>query len=1241
MSRLQSIENKLSSINEAAFQNLCDSFLALRNNNYSALSRIGSQSGKQKTIKGTPDTFLLLPNGKYIFVEYSTNISAGLRKLEEDVRKCIDTNKTGIQVNQIAEIILCVNYNLTALEIQALKSLLTHTRIGLTVYTLDSLSLELHLHHRDLTHEYLGLPLDTGQIVSISKFIEEYNKASKGISTPLDNTFLHREQELKELNDTILHNDFIILTGAPGIGKTKLALEGINNFLAENLSFGSYCISYKNHTLLDDLYQYFDTEKDYILLVDDANRIDAFSQITGFYRSTRHGKLKIVITVREYAFQDIGILCQEFSPKRIDLAKFSDEQIIDIIKAYPFEILNSDYHKEIVRIADGNPRLAIMTALLAKAHQDIYALADVSDLFENYFSTFIKDDGEFAKALNIQCLGLIAFFYTIPYKNKEITTSILDNFGIDYPSFIDAIDKLDKLELVEIQFEHVKIPEQNLSTYFFYKAFIKDNLLSFETLLSKYFESNTIRFKDCVIPANNTFGANNVMDKLQPFLQNYWKEIKFEESIAFKFLSSFWYYLQIETLEYVLNIIESIQTVSVLRYEVSSDNNFSYSKNEVLELLEEFLRFPTHLKDVLELGFEYTKKKPEHLPEWIKKIEEGLNFDREDQTQFGFVRQTILYQILLDGLQNGDLLLTTVFYKLSQTFLSFSFRHTKGGRNNSIYFYDYTIPNILPIQNFRQKIWDAINRNFSKYPVDSFNLLTQYTKGTSDIEKGIVEFDISFLIGIIQKNFSLDSFEHCKYVQDLIRWCKRNSVENHSFEELCIKFTNPIYEIYLKIDWDRYRDKEIFDFVDYRDYEKLKEVEIRSSFVFENYDEIRNFYGIFNYLKKVIKNDWNYNTTLDIVVDENFSNNFDLGILFLQAIIKSNNEVNYVPRNVFRNQLINNYKSQKIWELIKLNAFNGKEFWELSFYDNLDDSLLSEEHVKALVNTISHMNEPSTIHFDRLRRFLKLEPNLFQIILKIIVDKNNKESTRIRVWVDFFSSYFDQLGDDIELIKNAYLQQYEIYQYFDFDGKGFLNILKKDRNFLLEFVNSLYSKKLFGLSGEQKNLGFVWEIADIEITLIQVFDLIILKDRYLGILEHFCNSFFKNLHESHKFRAKNFIIAYCTTNFNNVDKMNVIVDVVRHSFREIFNEILLLFLSLCQDREIFSKIYWKGNGGTYSGNVIIGDIEASEWMEILSVVEKSPIGIKLIPIKKYLNERIDGALRSGDWERQRRFLDRY
>lgn len=1242
MGRLQAIENALSAINQAAFQELCDSFLALRNSNYSAFSRTGSQSGKQKTVKGTPDTFLLLPNGKYIFVEYSTNITARIKKLEDDIKKCIDTNKTGISHNQIAEIILCVNFNLTTTEIQTLGNLLAKTRIGLTVYTLDSLSIEIHLNHRDLTHEYLGMPLDTGQIVSIEKFIAEYNRASKGISTPLNNTFLHRNVELKALEEAIHQNDFIILTGAPGIGKTKLALEGIKNFISENLTFGAYCVSYKHHTLLEDLYQYFDSEKDYILFVDDANRIDAFNQITGFYKGTRKGKLKIIITVRDYAFQEIGILCQEFSPRRFDLVKFTDEQIIDIIKAQPFEILNQDYHKEIVRIADGNPRLAIMTALLSKAHQNIYVLHDVSDLFENYFSTFIKDDGEFAKALNIKCLGLIAFFYTIPYKNKEITSSILHDFGIEYSTFIDVIDKLDMLELVEIQFEHVKIPEQNLSTYFFYKAFIKDNLLSFETLLSNYFDSNGNRFKDCVIPANNTFGVSNVMDKLQPFLQNHWKGIKSEEEKAFKFLSTFWYYMQSDSLEFIFNITDGLPTVSTLKYEVTYETNvFSYGKNDVVELLGEFLRFPRNLKDVIELGFEYTKKKPEHLPEWIHKIREQLTFDREDQTQYRFERQIILFQILLDGLEKADLLFTTVFYELSKTFLSFKFHHTKGGRNHSFYWYDYPIPNIPAIQDFREKIWNAIELNFELNPEDSLNLLLSYSNVSPDVTKEIMEFDVPFLIGIIEKHLSTDSFEHCKYVQDQIRWCKRNSVTHPSFNSLAHKFTNPTYEIFLKIDWDRLRDKEMYEFDDYREYEKLKESEIRGSFVFKEIAEVKEFYNIFIFLKKSAKNEWNYNTTLDHVIDENCSKDFELGCQLLIEVIERNNEANYIPRIVFRNHLKSAERINRIWEVVQQQEFLNKGLWELSFYDYIEDSLITKEYIQSLVHTVSSMKEANTIHFDRLQRFLKLEPKMFQIILRTIVEKNEKEGTRLQVWMDFFSTHFDKLGDDIELIKKAYLQQDKIHNHFDYEGKGFLNILKKDSKFLIEYVNSLYSDKHFGISSDHKNLAFVWEVENIEEVLQSVFDLVIDKEPYFGILDHFCNSFFRNLQGETNDRAKSFLLAYCKENFSDTNKMNVLIDIVRHSMKEMFEEILLLFLSLSQDTEIFSKIWWRGNGTSGTGNVILADIEMADWRNILSIVEKSTVGIKLIPIKKYLNEQIEYCQKSGDWERQRRFLERY
>lgn len=1242
MSRLQTIENRLKEINGTVFQELCDSYLTIRDNNYLAISRTGSQIGKQKTTKGTPDTFFQLPNGNFLYSEITTDTSTK-NKLANDIKACFNPDKTKIPIDKIQEMVLCFNWNIDQEKITELNALAQSFKADIRIryLMLQELALELHLNHRDLAHYYLGLPLDTGQIVSIDNFIKEYDRASKGIATPLNNTFLHREAELKQLSNAIDSHDFIILTGAPGVGKTKLAIETINNYLANNKSYQAYCVSYKNHTLLDDLYQYFDVNKDYLLFVDDANRIDAFEQITGFFKANRNGKLKIIITVRDYAFREIGRKCQEFSTQRIDLQKLNDEQIIDIIKSKPFEILNPDYHKEIVRISDGNPRLAIMTSLLAKKEQNIYALHDVSDLFEKYFSTFIKDDGEFENPLNIRCLGIIAFFYTIPYKNKEVTESILEKFDISYNDFIDTIDKLDKLELAEIQFEHVKVPEQNLATFFFYKAFIKDNLLSFQVLLNNYFENYQSRFTDSIIPANNTFGPQNVMDKIKPDLVNYWSLIRIDNDKSFNFLNSFWFYLQDQTLEFTYQQIETLPKVKEITYDTSYENNqFNYNKDDIIELLGNFFRINSKsLKDSIELLFIYVARKPDRLPELIHKIRELLIFDRDDE-HYDFYKQRTLFDFLIDGVKKDDDLLSTSFYELSKTFLLYKFQQSKGGRKNSFISYQYPVPNNKTIQEFRTKIWDTLDNNFASRPEMAFRLLKNYSRVHPDVNNEIMEFDIPFVLNIIDYHLSNENFEHCKYVQDQIRWFKRHDFDLPEFSDFTNRFVNETYLTFLKIDWDRFRDKEIYEFDDFREYERLKEAEIRTSFILNNVDEIDTFYDTFILLKKSANNNYNYNNTLDFVIDENCSRNFEIGLALLNKVIEKGNEIKYIPRNIFRNQLKTDSKANQIWGIIQAKEFDLKELWELSFYDYIDDTLINKDFALSLVNTITKMNNPNTIHFDRLERFLIVEPNLFQIILRTITEKNERENTRLQVWMDFFSKHFENLGDNIELIKKAYIQQNLIQNHFDYEGKGFIEILKIDKNFLIEFVESLYSATdRHSLGGDNSDMSYVWNIKNIEETLIKVFNLIIEKDLYLGVLEHYCNVFFRNpKEEEQKKRADNFIRQYVIDNNHDYEKMQIIVDLIRHSRKELFEEIFLLFISLNQDREVFERLMWRGNGGIYSGGVIIGDIQAAEWRNLWEIANKSDLGIKLIPIRNYINEQIESCLKSGDWERQRKFL---
>lgn len=134
-----------------------------------------------------------------------------------------------------------------------------------------------------------------------------------------------------------------------------------------------------------------------------------------------------------------------------------------------------------------------------------------------------------------------------------------------------------------------------------------------------------------------------------------------------------------------------------------------------------------------------------------------------------------------------------------------------------------------------------------------------------------MSFDIPFVLNIIDKHLTNENFEHCKYVQDQIRWFRRHEFDLPEFSNLTNRFVNETYFAFLKIDWDRFRDKEMYEFDDFREYERLKEAEIRSSFILTNEEEINNFYDTFILLKNSADNNWSYNNALDFVIDENCS----------------------------------------------------------------------------------------------------------------------------------------------------------------------------------------------------------------------------------------------------------------------------------------------------------------------------------------------------------------------------------
>ena len=159
--RLQLIEQKLLAIDGAEFQNLCDNYLSLRENEYSSLNRTGSQFGKQKTIIGTPDTFLRLTDNKLAYVECTTQAKSVVSKIKEDIDKCLDESKTKVSPKLIHKIIICLNSRLTLEEETQIQEYAQEIKVSVELIGIDTLALEIMSKYLLLAREYLGCLLYT------------------------------------------------------------------------------------------------------------------------------------------------------------------------------------------------------------------------------------------------------------------------------------------------------------------------------------------------------------------------------------------------------------------------------------------------------------------------------------------------------------------------------------------------------------------------------------------------------------------------------------------------------------------------------------------------------------------------------------------------------------------------------------------------------------------------------------------------------------------------------------------------------------------------------------------------------------------------------------------------------------------------------------------------------------------------------------------------------------------------
>lgn len=731
MSVINTIEQKIRQMDGGEFQKLCNAYLSKCG--YGKPHAFGSMAGSNKVKQGTPDTYFELADGKMAFAEHTAQTSGLFEKLSSDIGKCLNEKKTGVPVKNIGEIILCYTGELSPKEFSSLKSKCKRKGVKLTPFGVSGLASGLS-EHPVLLRDFLGLTIDTGQVIPLEDFPDVYGKSK--FATTLETKFHFRKAEIEEFSAAIESNDLVTVSGKAGVGKSRFALEGCRNFMSAHPEYKAFAIVGASPNLFDDLLTYFSSRGQFLIFVDDANRISRFSYFMEFLRRQKDGRhIKVVVTVRDYALNNIKNDIGDYPYHLINLAPFLNEQIRELARE-EFRIFNSDFLERIEKLAKGNPRIAMMISRVVAEKQVWESINDVSALYDNYFGSIREDLQILAEPNLLKTAGIIAFFRVVDRTNKEVMKGIVDSFKISGDDFWNYALRLHKLEMVDMyENEVVRISDQVLSTYLFYLAFFKEKALDFSDILANYFPAYRSKMYDSLNPILEAFNQQSILEIIRPKVQRLWDgfEANNSEEMSFLLAEAFWHLFPERTLALVKKRLSQTSSTTPANYsqlESLDDNRLNnVPVTTEIQLLGRFRYMSPDLRKIaLQILMDYVNVRQSEILQVLHIFIDDYGFDRFSNQVGVSVQQEVVNLLWTRTASGENELYSRFFIALGQEYLKTHFQTHEMRSSMTMTTYEFNLNSTPELQHLRNSIFANLFTLYKKYQNQVFAALENYIR---------------------------------------------------------------------------------------------------------------------------------------------------------------------------------------------------------------------------------------------------------------------------------------------------------------------------------------------------------------------------------------------------------------------------------------------------------------------------------------------------------------------------------
>ncbi|CZJ19880.1 hypothetical protein ACX1FB_05860 [Legionella pneumophila] len=1255
MGTINQIKAKLLELEGGKFQRLCDDWLHRKG--YENINAIGMSQINDRVVKGTPDSLLIQSNGQYIFAEYTVQQNRLVQKLQKDISKCFDEKKTGILNKQISEIIICYLDKLSTHEINHLNSLCLNNEVKLSLYGIDTLALSIQNNFPVLSELYLGLSLDTGQLLSIDDFVNRYGKNE--FTTSIDNKILFQSEALKQCAYFLEEGRFLLISGSSGVGKTLFSVELLKIIKNQTPQLKVYCIFDKGADLNRDITAYFSEPGDYLIFIDDANRLDnRLDYILHYLNELDNTRtFRIIATVRDYAREPVITKVSQYTQINEHIIQpLSDEQIKKLIIEL-FDIKNSEYQLRIQEIAKGNARLAIMAAKVAIKTQQIESIQNVTSLYDDYFgqNESVKDIIENKKLMTTACA--ISFFRKIDKLNDSQMSYVQNVFGIQIDEFWEFVNILNKKELVDLyEDEVVRISDQVLSTYLFYLSVFEKKIIPFSKIVNNFYPELNNKIVDALNPIISAFDHKKIANEIKREIQDIFNEIskcKVSDD-AIKFLNSFWFALPTESLIYAKNAIYEMQPMEIdWEKEVFEETKEELKETSIIKLLSYFRYYGVdELKISFGLLLEFLEKSQESLGSIIKELIETYNFKSNDK-RYGYFVQTHVIKTLIERMNDGgNYLFTRLFILVAKFYLKVEHREYQWTRDDNVNFITFRLSPDEYLLPLREKIIKNLSNLLvsEKYNSLVLEVFQDFSSHLIYEGKEMAIADLKYIKDYLIENLNQSELSHCQILQDI---CDHLESFNIEFPlEWRTQFKNPVLELSNLLIDDRHdRRKLEMGYKEYNQYCYQRLVEYFTVFTQPMFIDFMENCVILNRFLSGRERDYSLKegiiTSLQALADihpEIFS-----GIISSYLDYDDIFELN---PNLIILKLVKKLPVSDVWILINSKKYKNKKLWCSVYFSLMPVEYITKEEVKSLLlhlDTTPSTQLPHSIEF--LTKYRVIDKDIFPKVARTLVTKSYSEANYARPlgWIfykdsEVFGSWFEIFQTDEELLYDVYIAAFKVNSDFDHSGEALDLLMAKNSNFLKRVVDCIYeNERSLSLNSNIPELNFLWQrqsfLKDIEDYAKYIYNKE--KDLFSIPTRLFRKLFLKGIQKPNENKLtekkEEFIKYTITKNIDNFQYVCFIFSAANSMREKLKIELLDIFLKNNNNFEDFKTLecgYGLWVRGWSGSKVPILEREKNYLEKILPLLSTAD----LLEHKAYIEKRIEFKINEIEIEKKRDFL---